>query len=260
MKKTYTPTTITTTTTNLINQGYRPSMSIGVQYSFIMVWTNPPVAKNLHLNYHPGNRERERERERESKSFKTKTCVECCYTFSTSSFAILYSVLPARCGAERERERERVNVLKPKHAWTVVIRSRHRHLRYYTQSFLHGAVPRSHREPCSAVYIHFRICPLSSGPRRRHIKKGNLAPWIQRAKIQHLIACCRNLADVGIDKALRWAKIWNKSSKTKSCLDFSLSLSLSPTFVMHVCQWLAPMWDMLFRSAVLITWSVIHLV
>ena len=187
-------------------------MSIGVQYSFIMVWTNPPVARKS--------------------TFK----------------------LPPR----QQRERERVKVLKPRHAWNVVIRSRHRHLRYYTQSFLHGAVPRSHREPCSAVYIHFRICPLSSGPRRRHIKKGNLAPWIQRAKIQHLIACCRNLADVGIDKALRWAKIWNKSSKTKSCLDFSLSLS--PTFVMHVCQWLAPMWDMLFRSAVLITWSVIHLV
>ena len=37
IKKTYTPTTISTTNTTLINQGYRPSVSVGVQCVFIMV-------------------------------------------------------------------------------------------------------------------------------------------------------------------------------------------------------------------------------
>ena len=39
------------------------------------------------------------------KSFcRTRTCLDCCSTFSTSSFVTPYSVLPARCGARNHRE------------------------------------------------------------------------------------------------------------------------------------------------------------
>ena len=35
-----------------------------------------------------------------NKSLETRTCLDCCSTFSTSSFVTSYSVLPARCGAQ----------------------------------------------------------------------------------------------------------------------------------------------------------------
>ena len=137
-----------------------------------------------------------------------KTCLDFCYTFLTSSFATPYSVLPARCGAQ-----------KPQRALFCC---------------LHPL------QDLSSL-----LCP----PSQAHVvKKGNFAPWIQRARrfllpnYLHVIACRRNLVDLGIDKALRWAKIWNKSVKTKpSCLDFSYNIlslppSLPTTFVMHVCQ------------------------
>ena len=42
-----------------------------------------------------------------------------------------------------------------------------------------------------------------------------------------LIACRRNPADrAGLDKALRWATIWNKSFKTRTCLVYCYTLSI----------------------------------
>ena len=54
----------------------------------------------------------------------------------------------------------------------------------------------------------------------------------------------RNLADrAGLKKALRWAKTLNKSFKTKTCLDFystfSLSLSLSLSWYIYITR---PRW------------------
>ena len=50
--------------------------------------------------------------------------------------------------------------------------------------------------------------------------------------------CCRNLANwAGLDKAHQWAKIWNKSFKTKTCLDFCYTFSImyvADNVCMHV--------------------------
>ena len=41
--------------------------------------------------------------------------------------------------------------------WTVVLRSLHRQLWHHTQFFMHGAVPRSHKESCFAVSLYFHV-------------------------------------------------------------------------------------------------------
>ena len=44
----------------------------------------------------------------------------------------------------------------------------------------------------------------------------------------YLYVCRRNLADrAGLNKALRWSKIWNKSFKTGTCLGWWYTLSMS---------------------------------
>ena len=58
-----------------------------------------------------------------------------------------------------------INVLKPWHVWTVVIRSLHRHWWHHIQSFLHGAVPRSLRETSFAVSVsklnlNYNLCKI----------------------------------------------------------------------------------------------------
>ena len=61
-----------------------------------------------------------------------------------------------------------------------------------------------------------------------------LLPYVNCGKLQssllierQTIECRRNLVDrAGLDKALQWAKIWNKSFKTWTCLDCYYTLSL----------------------------------
>ena len=83
------------------------------------------------------------------------------------------------------------------------------------------------RMPHVCIFVMNIYIYIISGPSRRHVKKRNFA-WLLRAKRflfkttaaieKKQIACRRNPADQ-VDKVLRWAKIWSKNFKTRTCLD-----------------------------------------